>query len=113
MKYKLVDLEAGMPTVETGQKRLQFEIITARRQGITVIKVIHGYGSSGVGGKLKKCVLEYLSQKKKEGFIRNFASGDDWSIFNPSARDILEKCSELRKDKDLEKGNPGITIVLI
>lgn len=113
MKYKIINIESGMPTVEAGQKKLYFEIVTARRQGIKVIKVIHGYGSSGVGGRLKKGILEYLALKKREGFIKEYISGDDFDIFNQSTRNILEKYSELGKDNDLGRGNPGITMVLI
>ncbi len=102
-----------MPTVDMGTKKLYFEIITARKQGIKVLKVIHGYGSSGVGGRLKKGVLEYLAAKKQEGFIRDFIPGDSWDIFNSTARDIIVRYAELRNDRDLGSCNPGITIVLL
>lgn len=113
MKHKVINIEAGMPTVEVGQKRLYLEIVTAKRQGIKILKIIHGYGSSGVGGKLKKGILEFLAVKKKEGIIKAFVPGEDWSIFNKAARDILEQYHDLRKDNDLENCNLGITIVLI
>ena len=110
---KTINIETGMPTVEIGQKRLYLEIVTAKNQGIRFLKVIHGYGSSGVGGRLRRGVLEYLAVKKKEGFIKAFVPGEDWSIFSQSARDILEQCNDLRKDSDLENCNSGITIVFI
>jgi hypothetical protein len=113
MKYKVINIEAGMPIVEVGQKRLYLEIITAKNQGVKALKVIHGYGSSGVGGRLKRGILEFLAAKKKEGFIKAFIPGEDWSIFNQTARDIMEQCNDLRKDNDLDNHNLGITIVLI
>ncbi len=113
MKSKVVNIEAGMPTVEIGQKQLYFHIVTAKRQGIKVLKVIHGYGSTGVGGKLKKGVLEYLIVKKKEGFIKDFIPGENWDIFNQPSRDIIAVYKELKNDRDLGNCNPGITIVLI
>jgi hypothetical protein len=113
MKYKIINIEAGMPIVEVGQKRLYLEIVTAKRQGIIALKVIHGYGSSGVGGRLKKGVLEYLAAKKKEGLVKAFVPDEDWSIFNQDSRDIMEQCDDLRKDNDLGNSNLGITIVLI
>ena len=102
-----------MPTVEIGQKRLYLEIVTSKKQGINVLKVIHGYGSSGVGGKLKKGILSYLALKQKDGFVKAFVPGEDWSIFDQTARELLEKCHDLRKDHDLGNCNPGITMVLI
>ncbi len=113
MKYKVINIEAGLPTVETGQKKLYLEIVTAKRQGVKVLKVIHGYGSTGVGGSLKKGIMQYLTAKKKERFIKEFVPGENWDIFNAEARSILEQYADLRKDIDLGRGNPGITIVLI
>lgn len=31
MKYKVINIEAGRPIVEVGQKRLYLEIVTAKR----------------------------------------------------------------------------------
>jgi hypothetical protein len=111
--FKVISIETGMPTVEVGQKRLYLEIATARNQGIKFLKVIHGYGSSGVGGRLKRGILEYLDAKKKEGLVKAFVPGEDWSIFNQTARDIIDQCADLSKDSDLENCNHGITIVAI
>lgn len=110
---RVANIEAGMPDVETGKKRLSLEIATAKRLGIKAIKVIHGYGSTGKGGKLKKGLLEYLEQQRKKGLIKAFVPGDEWSIFNPGARAVLDLYSDLRKDSDLNRNNPGITIVLL
>lgn len=112
-KIKVINIEAGMPTVEVGQKRLYLEMVTARNQGIKFIKVIHGYGSSGVGGRLKKGIRDFLTAKKKEGMVKDFITGEDWNIFSQQARDIMEQCEDLRKDSDLGNSNHGITIVLI
>lgn len=113
MKYKVVNIEAGKPVVEVGKKKLHLEIVTAKRQGIKALKIIHGYGSSGVGGRLKQGILEFLAARKKENVVKAFVTGEDWSIFNQTARDIMEQCNDLRKDNDLGNSNPGITIVLL
>lgn len=110
---KCVNIESGMPTVDVAEKRVLFEISTAKREGIKVLKIIHGYGSTGVGGKLKGAVARLLSRKKNERIIKSFVCGDEWDIFNQSARSILEACDEARKDSDLGNYNPGITIVLL
>lgn len=112
-KVKTVNLEAGMPTAATAAKLLDFEITTARRQGIKALKIIHGYGSSGTGGRLKTACREMLAQKYEKGTIKAFVPGDKWSIFDQNARSILERCNELRNDSDLESYNNGITIILL
>ena len=43
---------AGMPTLEDARRLVIEEIRKAKREGAKVLKVIHGYGSSGTGGKL-------------------------------------------------------------
>lgn len=113
MKMKVINVEAGMPTVEVGRKKLSFEISTAKRQRIRILKVIHGYGSSGIGGSLKRGIHELLVQYKKDGIIKEFVPGEDWSIFSQATRDMLEIFKDLKKDRDLGTGNLGITMVLI
>ena len=110
-KIKVINIEQGMPTADVAEKRLTFEISTAKREGVSALKVIHGYGSSGVGGRLKSMVNKALLAKKKEGAIKAFVPGEDWSIFNAASREILDSCSSLRNDRDLQNQNHGITIV--
>ena len=47
-----VNLEAGKPLVDQAIKRLTFELSHSRALGCTVLKIIHGYGSSGTGGRI-------------------------------------------------------------
>ena len=75
-------------------------------------KIIHGYGSSGVGGALRHGIRKSLISPRKEGQIRAVVFGENWSVFDPTARAILEVCPELSKDRDLCNSNPGISIVL-
>ena len=51
--HKIVNLEYGRPTVETALVRLNTEIANARSEQIRVVTLIHGYGSSGKGGKIR------------------------------------------------------------
>ena len=112
-KIKVINIEKGMPTVDVAEKRLMFEIATARREGITALKVVHGYGSSGVGGKIKDMVKKVLSARKREGALKAFVAGEEWDIFNSSTRQLMDLCNELRADRDLQNQNHGITIVLL
>jgi hypothetical protein len=112
-KIMCVNIEAGMPTAAVAEKRTLFEISTAKRQGVKVLKIIHGYGSTGTGGKLKIEIQKLLAVKKKEGVIKAFVNGGDWDIFNQATRDLLDACNELRQDPDLGSHNNGITIVLL
>ena len=52
---KTVNLEEGMPLVDAAIRRATFELKSGRRMGLTAIKFIHGYGSSGNGGRKSCC----------------------------------------------------------
>lgn len=110
---KIINLETGMPTVEQAQIRLLSELRRARAERATAVKIIHGYGSSGVGGKLRIAMRCYLTQLHRGGKVGCFVAGEDWSVFHPGARELLNGCPELKRDRDLENANPGVTIALL
>ena len=112
-KIAIINLEHGMPSVEQASHRLTGELIRARAQGAKVIKIIHGYGSSGVGGKLKIGIQAVLADRKRRGEIKEAVPGECWSIFDERARRVLDAYPDLNRDRDFERSNAGITIVLL
>ena len=44
-----VNLELGMPTADAAVRRLTYELNHSRVTGAAVLKIIHGYGSTGAG----------------------------------------------------------------
>jgi DNA-nicking Smr family endonuclease len=44
------NVEAGLPTLDEARRLVIEEIKRAKRERVKVLKVIHGYGSSGKGG---------------------------------------------------------------
>ncbi len=111
-KARLLNLESDLPTVEEGRNRLLEEVKRTKQNG-GVLKVIHGYGSSGTGGKLREGVRKSLLLRRKEGAIQSYVWGENWDGFDETARLILDPCPDLRRDPDLARGNLGITIVLV
>ena len=106
-----VNLEADYPTVEEARQLLKAELEKCRNRKVTAVKIIHGYGSSGVGGALRQGIRKSLINRRKEGSVKGVVFGEKWSIFDSVARSMLEQCPELGKDKDLCNSNPGISIV--
>lgn len=102
-----------MPTVKEALKILDMEVEKAKSAGISCIKVVHGYGSTGVGGKIKARLTDVLERKKSSGEIKDFILGQDWSIFNEKTRGVLDKVECARSDEDLDKFNIGITVIII
>ena len=112
-KMIIINLEHGMPNVEQATHRLAGELIRARAQRAKVVKIIHGYGSSGVGGKLRIGIRAALLERKKRGDIKEYVPGENWSIFDEGTRRILDLYPDLGRDSDFERSNAGITIVLL
>ena len=113
MKSRIAEvrIKDGMPTADEARRRLMAELEVARRRGTRVLKLIHGYGSSGVGGKLRRTLRASLEQKREAGAVGRVVPGESWSIFDETARSLLESFPELRNDADIERGNAGITLV--
>jgi hypothetical protein len=110
---RIVSIKTGLPTVEEGRARLKVELDRARADAAVVLKLIHGYGSSGVGGALRRGIRASLRKRLKEGGIRAFLPGEEWDLFNEVARRLLQECPELAADQDLNHYNEGITLVLL
>jgi len=105
------NVEAGLPTLEEARRLVIAEIKRARRDGARVLKVIHGYGSSGKGGALCVGLRKSLGLRKKEGVIKDFIAGEDFSIFNDTVLALLEAVPEVRGDPDLGATNEGVTFI--
>ena len=105
------NVEAGRPSLEQARRLVIEEIKRAKREGVKVLKVIHGYGSSGKGGALCVGLRKSFGLRKKGGVIKDFIAGEDYSIFNQSVLALLEAVPELRSDPDLNATNEGITVL--
>jgi hypothetical protein len=110
---KIVNLEDGMPTVEQARVRLKNELGIARKSGVGILKIIHGYGSSGVGGELRIALQATLRQMADGGEIRACIYGENWRKADESSWALLKQSPELKDDRDLGKGNRGITLVVL
>ncbi|NMA09361.1 MAG: Smr/MutS family protein [Clostridiales bacterium] len=111
--YKTVNLEQGMPTADRAIRRLTYELAAARQMRYTAVKLIHGYGSSGRGGVLRTEIRDYLLRIHSRGQIQAFIGGERFSIFDEDTRIAMELCPELRRDRDLDRHNNGITVVIL
>lgn len=110
--YKSLNLEDGWPTVEEARQILIAELRQAKKSGVLALKIIHGYGSSGKGGALRGALRKSLLRRRKEGLITRVIFGEKWNIFEEDTRYAIEHCPELRRDRDLNRSNEGITLVL-
>jgi len=110
---KTVILKDGMPGVEQARARMSSEIQAARQSGVRVLKIVHGYGSTGVGGDLRIALQSTLRQMAAKKEIRDCIYGENWRKSDERAWTLLKQMPELKADSDLGRGNKGITLILL
>lgn len=108
-----VNLKYDMPTATEAIKRVTYQIRNGKSQGCTVIKFIHGYGSTGKGGRIRTEVRRYLENEVAMHRVQLIITGESFSIFDENTRRAFMACDALRRDEDLERHNNGVSFVLL
>ena len=94
-------------------QRLEREIAQARQDGVALLKLIHGYGSTGAGGDIRIAVQARLREMADSGAIRGCVFGEEWAKSCEEVWRLLQEKPELKGDKDLGRRNLGITVVML
>ncbi len=108
-----INLEAGLPTVDEALARLDRELAAARGRATRVVRVIHGWGSSGTGGAIRQAVRSHLRAAASRRQVRGSLAGDDYSDATDEGRRLLDQCPSLRASLRTDRRNPGITFVML
>ena len=110
---KEVNIKSDMPTADNAVRRITYNLRNSKMLGTKVLKIIHGYGSTGTGGRIRVEARRYLAEQKRKGLMKDFIPGEDFSIFDAATRSAFQVCDDLRRDPDLDRHNNGITIVIL
>lgn len=102
-----------MPLVREALQRLDRELALARKEKTALLKLIHGYGSSGPGGDIRIAIQKRLREMQQSGQLHACIFGEDWSQSNEETWRVLQSHRALKDDSDLGRRNQGITIVLL
>ena len=109
-KVSYINLEKGFPTVDLAVRDMIGYLGTYKRQGYRAIVFIHGWGSSGTGGGIKKGVKNKLKERSLSGLVYGFCGGEDWPDHK---KEYVNYCNQLAQfDRDIS-GNQGVTVVLL
>ena len=106
-----IDIEFGRPTVDVAMPLLTERLRSLKKSGVKAVKIIHGYGSTGKGGRLRKATLTLLDELKASGLVKEFVIGEQWSKFELRTLTLIDRMPQLYNDQDLERSNRGITVV--
>ncbi|MCL2588975.1 MAG: Smr/MutS family protein [Oscillospiraceae bacterium] len=76
---KEANIKEDLPAAGDAVKRITFHIRSSKELGAGAVKIIHGYGSTGAGEKIRNMARQYLEDQKKKGRIRDFIPGEEFS----------------------------------
>jgi hypothetical protein len=111
--HRIVNIERGRPLVETALKMMEIELARARADRVRVVTLIHGYGSSGKGGRIREeCrkLLDHMSIEKK---INQFIAGEVFRKRTGPGKSLLQRFPQLEHGCASDFSNPGVTIVVL
>ena len=113
MKIETLNIKNGFPPSDVAVANMEIEIEAVTGSPIKVLKIIHGHGSHGVGGEIKKQVHIKLAELKKKNRILDFIPGEKFGEEQKNSDYILNNFPELILDDDLKNYNSGITLVFL
>jgi hypothetical protein len=110
----VINLEAGGPTADEALERLTTQVRAASEAGIRALIVIHGYGSSGSGGKIKWVVRDALENNYFSDRVDEYYFGEDLALGSSGYQAIMKRRASLKQHLSQFKiGNAGMTVLLM
>lgn len=110
---EVINIKSNYPPADVAVFDMGVAINDAKRKGVKALIVVHGYGSHGMGGLIKKMAVDYLSTARKKGEITLFVKGENWSDLNPDKIKACEICPELILNPQLNNMNSGVSVVIL
>ena len=109
-----LNLEISLPTVQQAIQKFDGVLEELNGTAIAIVKVIHGYGSSGKGGRIKEAIRQELIYQKRQHLIDSYYAGEDLKPGKESYHELLKQQPQIKNilTKDIF-GNPGITLILL
>ena len=113
MKIKTINIKEGYPPSDVAVANMEIEIEAISGSEAKVLKIVHGYGSHGIGGEIKKLAHSRLTELKKMKKILDFIPGERFGEEQKNSLFIIKNYPELILDEDLKNYNSGITLVFL
>ena len=73
---KEVNIKYDMPDAGLAVRRATYALENGRRLGAGAVKLIHGYGSHGAGGRIRVEVRAYLDRLQRQRRIAAYIPGE-------------------------------------
>jgi len=109
-----INLKQGSPLVEEALDQLTDYLRKCTDLGIKAIVLIHGYGSSGEGGRIKWAIHEALKNNRYADRIDEYHFGENVAYGTHNYHALLRRRPGLKRYlKRFKVGNAGMTVLLL
>ena len=109
-----INLKQGQPLVEDALENLTQTLRCSIDLGIKAIVLIHGYGSGGEGGQIKRAVHQALENNRYSDRVDEYYFGEHVSYGSAAYQSLVKRRPGLKAYlQQFKIGNPGITILLL
>lgn len=112
MNIKIIDIKKDNPPADVAVFYAGEAIELAQKEGLKVVVFIHGYGSHGVGGFIRKELREVLKTQKRQHKIKDYIKGEAFCSSHRLYSQLIKDCPELLLG-NTETPNAGLTIVVL
>jgi DNA-nicking Smr family endonuclease len=110
----VLNLKFDSPSAEEALDRLTITLRRASEVGIKAILLIHGYGASGEGGKIKWAVHDALKNNYFSDRVDEYHFGEQTAFGSEAYHVLLRRRPGLKAYlKHFKEGNAGMTVLIL
>ena len=109
-----LNIKQDGPYVDEALERLTEYLRKSLEVGIKVIVLIHGYGSSGEGGRIKWAIHDALENNRYSDRVDEYYFGEDVAYGSEAYHALHKRRPGLKRYlKRFKEGNAGMTVLLL
>ena len=109
-----INIKQGSPHVEEALELLTEQLRKCSKLGIKAIILIHGYGSSGEGGRIKWALHDALENNRYSDRVDEYFFGENVGYGSDAYQALLKRRLGLKRYlKRFKEGNAGMTVLLL
>lgn len=109
-----LNIKQDGPYVDEALDRLTEYLRKSLDLGVKAIVLIHGYGSSGQGGRIKWAIHDALDNNRYSDRVTEYHFGEDVPYGSEAYHALLKRRPGLKRYlKRFKEGNAGMTVLLL
>jgi hypothetical protein len=109
-----LNIKQDNPSVEDALDILAVKIRELQELGIKAIILIHGYGSSGEGGHIKRAIHEALELNRYADRVDEYFHGENVPYGSPAYHELMKKRPSFKRYlRHFKASNAGMTLLLL